>query len=552
MNLRARYRRILWFFAGVILRLVWWDVFLPAVGLKKLAARSRTARLASIAMQFRRLAVQMGGVMIKMGQFLSSRLDVLPREITDELSGLQDEVLPASFDEVRPIIEKELGAALGARFVEFDPEPLAAASIGQVYRATLAPGAAGGDPLRVVVKVQRPHIDEIVRVDLSAFAVVSRWVHRYPPVRRRANVPALIQEFSQSLMEEVDYLHEGKNAETFAQNFTGRPDVRVPLVYWSHTTRRVLTLEEVQAIKITDYEAIDAAGISRPQAAQRLLDTYLKQIFEDHFFHADPHPGNLFVMPVASAGGQVGEWKLVFVDFGMTGKVPPELSTGLREVLIAFGTHDAARLVRAYQTMGVLLPSADLELIERLSGRAFERFWGKSTTEMMEFTTADAEAFVVEFGVLLREMPFQAPENFVLLARCLGILSGICSGLDKDFNIWSSIVPYAQKLITEEGNGGVRMWLKEIGGTLTTLAGLPRRTDELLRRLEQGRIETRSPELKRELGRVERGLRRLAGAVVFAACLGGAVQLYLGGVVQLAAGLAAAALLALGWALFGR
>lgn len=552
MNLRVRYRRILWFFAGVILRLVWWDVFLPAVGLKKLAARSRTARLASIAMQFRRLAVQMGGVMIKMGQFLSSRLDVLPREITDELSGLQDEVLPASFDEVRPIIEKELGAALGARFVEFDPEPLAAASIGQVYRATLAPGAAGGDPLRVVVKVQRPHIDEIVRVDLSAFAVVSRWVHRYPPVRRRANVPALIQEFSQSLMEEVDYLHEGKNAETFAQNFTGRPDVRVPLVYWSHTTRRVLTLEEVQAIKITDYEAIDAAGISRPQAAQRLLDTYLKQIFEDHFFHADPHPGNLFVMPVASAGGQVGEWKLVFVDFGMTGKVPPELSTGLREVLIAFGTHDAARLVRAYQTMGVLLPGADLELIERLSGRAFERFWGKSTTEMMEFTTADAEAFVVEFGVLLREMPFQAPENFVLLARCLGILSGICSGLDKDFNIWSSIVPYAQKLITEEGNGGVRMWLKEIGGTLTTLAGLPRRTDELLRRLEQGRIETRSPELKRELGRVERGLRRLAGAVVFAACLGGAVQLYLGGVVQLAAGLAAAALLALGWALFGR
>lgn len=549
MNLRTRYRRILWFFARVILRLVWWDIVLPVIGLKALASRTRTERLRKIAMQFRKLAVQMGGVTIKMGQFLSARLDVLPREITDELAGLQDEVLPAPFEAVQPILESELGAPLAARYLEFDPHPLAAASIGQVYRAALPPALDGGEPVRVVVKVQRPHIDEIVRVDLSAFRVVARWVHRYPPIRKRADVPALIGEFSHSLMEEIDYLHEGKNAETFAHNFANRPDVRVPGVYWSHTTRRVLTLQEVQGIKITDYPAIEAAGLSRAQVAERLLDTYLKQIFEDSFFHADPHPGNLFVLPVQ---GEPGAWKLVFVDFGMTGVVTPDLLIGLREVLISFGTQDSARLVRAYQTMHVLLPGADLELLEKLSGRAFERFWGKSTSEMMSMNTADAETFVVEFGDLLRDIPFQAPENFVLLARCVGILSGMCSGLNKDFNIWTSIVPYAQKLIEAEGGGGVRFWLKEIGGTLTTLASLPRRTDEVLRRLEQGQIETRSPELKRELGRLDRGLRRLGGALVFAACLLSAVQLYLAGALQLAAGLAAAALLALGWALFAR
>ncbi len=550
MNLRSRYRRILWFFAGVILRLIAWDILLPLVGFKQLSARTRAERLRRITVQFRRLAVQMGGVMIKMGQFLSARLDVLPAEITAELAGLQDEVQPASFEEIMPILEQELGTPLAARYLEFDPQPLASASIGQVYRAALPPATPDAGPLRVVVKVQRPHIDAIVQVDLAAFQVVSRWVHRYPPIRRRANVPALINEFSQSLMEEIDYLHEGKNAETFANNFINRPDVYVPHVYWSHTTRRVLTLEEVQAIKITDYAALDAAGLPRAAIAQRLLDTYLKQIFEDSFFHADPHPGNLFVLPQKDENGLNAGWKLVFVDFGMAGRVTPNLLVGLREVLIAFGTQDSARLVRAYQTMDVLLPGADLDLLEKLSARAFERFWGKSTTEMMSFSTADAETFVGEFGGLMREMPFQAPENIILLARCVGILSGICTGLDKDFNVWTAIVPYAQKLMDADGEGGVRFWLKEIGSTLTTLAGLPRRTDELLRRLEQGKIETRSPELKHELGRLNRGLHRLGGAVVFAACLFSAVQLYLAGAVLLAAGLGLAALLALGWALF--
>ena len=169
-----------------------------------------------------------------------------------------------------------------------------------------------------------------MEADLAAIRTAGSWLQRFKSVRRHANVPGLIDEFSRSLYEELDYLHEGKNAERFAANFAGRPEVVVPRVVWSHTTRRVLTLEDVGAIKITDYADIEAAGIDRAEVAQKLLDVYLKQVFEDGFFHADPHPGNLFVLPAPPAVPP-GGWKLVFVDFGMAGTLSPEAFAGLRE-----------------------------------------------------------------------------------------------------------------------------------------------------------------------------------------------------------------------------
>lgn len=543
---RSRYRRILWFFGRVLLSLTWWEILLPRLGLGNQVERTRSQRLRRIAQQFRSLALQMGGVMIKMGQFLSTRLDLLPRQITEELSDLQDEVQAAPFEQIRPILEEELGGPLQTYFAFFETTPLAAASIGQVYRAWLP----GDDPLRnaeppVVVKVQRPNIAEIIAVDLEAMRVVGKWVHLYPPVRKRANIPQLLEEFSQSLREEIDYLHEGQNAETFANNFAERPDIYVPRVLWSHTTRRVLTLENIPGIKINDYAAIQAAGIDRAAVATRLFDTYLKQIFEDRFFHADPHPGNLFVLP-----GNEGQWQLVFIDFGMASDVPPNLLVGLREILISFGTRDAPRLIRAYQTLGVLLPNADLPMLERLSARAFDRFWGKSTVEMMNLSHQDAVTFVQDFGELLQEMPFQAPQNIILLARCVGILSGICTGLDPDFNVWTAITPYVDQLVKAEGKGGWRFWLKEAGDTLTTLVGLPRRANAVLRCLEEGRLETRNPELHRELQGLRRGLHRLSSALMLSAFLLSAVALYLSnapGLALLATGGAAIAFLMTLW-----
>lgn len=550
--LKSRYRRILWFFARVLVNLLFWDVILSSIGLRRISHRTRARRLQKIAASFRTLAIEMSGVMIKVGQFLSARLDVLPREIIDELAGLQDEVRPEPVESIRAVVEAEFHCPLEELFTDFNPQPMAAASIGQVHTARLQ--QPDGTFREVVVKVQRPNIPQVVETDLAALRVVARWVHHYKPIRRHVNVPLLVEEFSRTLLEEIDYIHEGRNAEQFAKNFQDRPEVQVPAVYWTHTTLRVLTLENVLAIKITDNAALDAAGVDRAAVADTLIDIYLQQIFEDYFFHADPHPGNLFILPTAPPDPATGRapWRVVFVDFGMTGTLPPNLQAGLREVLIGIGTQDTRRLIQAYQTMELLLPNADLPLLEKATNKVFQRFWGKSTAEMMNMQHAEAVEFVQEFSDLVFDMPFQAPENMVLLARCLGILSGICSGLNPDFNVWTSIGPYAQKLVQAEAGSGWRFWLDEALGILSTLATLPRKTDALIRRVEGGEIEVRTPELRRDLNRLERSNRKLTAAILFAASLLGAVQLYLADARLPAYGLGGLAGLILLWIVFSR
>ncbi|MCL4562553.1 MAG: AarF/UbiB family protein [Chloroflexi bacterium] len=552
---RHRYRRILWFFAGVISSFIWWDIILPRFGLRGWARRTRPGRLRKVAARYRVLAIDMGGVLIKVGQFLSARLDVLPVEITNELSGLQDEVQPEPFDTVRRVVEAEFGMPITAKYAEFSSTPLASASIGQVHRARIRlPGAQPDtEPslASVVVKIQRPDIQDIVETDLAALRVVGGWIQRYPPIRKRAHVPSLLEEFSHSLHEEIDYLTEGKNAETFATNFRDRKDICVPQVYWDYTTRCVLTLEDVWSIKITDYAAIEAAGIDRKEVAERLFDTYLKQIFEDRFFHADPHPGNLFVMPVA---GETEEpervsWQLVFVDFGMVGRVLSDQFAGLREMLISVGTQDASRLVNAEKKLGVLLPTADLDLLERAGARMFDQFWGKTTPEMMDIHREEALKFAQEFRDLIYEMPFQVPENLILLGRCVSILSGMCTGLYPDFNLWSGLAPYATRLVESEQGSRLQTILNEIGNILRILVSLPARTENLLNRIEQGKLEVRDPELHRQVSRLTHSLNRLTGGVIFAAFFLGGVQLYLSSQITLATLCAAAAGLILIWLL---
>ena len=553
--LQARYRRILWFFAGILLNLLFWDIFLSRIGLRSISLRTRPARLQRVAVAFRGLAIQMGGVMIKVGQFLSSRLDVLPKEFTEELAGLQDEVRPEKFNDIRFVIEQDAGKPLEELFDDFHPEALAAASIGQVHLAKLRRAAgdeSGEERPTVVVKVQRPNIEAIVAVDLSALRIVSRWINWYTPIRNRVDMPALMEEFASSLYEEIDYLQEGRNAETFATNFKGQTAICVPAVYWSHTTRHVLTLEHIQAIKISDYAAIEAAGISRAAVAERVFSTYLQQIFEDRFFHADPHPGNLFVLPAPTADDP-GAWQLVFVDFGMVGRLTEKLLAGLREVLIAVGTQDSPRLIRAYQQIDILLPGADTEAIQNASAAAFSRFWGRTAPELSAMGRDEMIQFAQEFGDVLYAMPFQIPENFILLGRCVSILSGICSGLAKDFNIWQQVVPYARKLIdSQTAGGGLGLALKEIGDILRVAVTLPRRTDELFTRIEQGKISIQNPDMKFQLMRLNRSLRRLGAAVIFAALFLGAVQLFLAGQPIPAYTAGGVGFFALLWAVSGR
>ena len=545
--LRARYRRITWYFFRVLTGLVWWELLCPRIGLGGVSRRTRPERLRRIAVRFRAMAIQMGGVMIKVGQFLSSRVDVMPPEITHELEGLQDEVAPESFEDIRQIAEAELGTALTEKYSYFDPQPLAAASLGQVHAARLFPNDAfsngavmGGASVNVVVKVQRPFIEQIIEVDLAAIKRVGKWLRWYKPISSRANMPALLGEFSRTLYEEIDYLAEGRNAETFAINFKHDAGILVPKVIWTHTTRRVLTLEDVGGIKITDYERIAEEGIDRKEVGKRLIATYLKQIFEDGFFHADPHPGNLFVRRVAAgnhAEGAGSDWQLTFVDFGMVGHISAKAREGMRDMLIGIVTRDVDRVLVSYEKLGFLLPGADLDRLKVAEKEIFDRFWGKSMSELQQTDMGEMVELAYRFRDLLYELPFQIPQDIIFLGRAVGILSGMCTGLDKDFNVWEALSPYAKKLVADEGVGSLEKVLEEVGKYARRLLALPSRAESLLGKLEKGELATRDPQLTRQVERLEGSIKQAASSIVFAAFLFSAVQSYLAGQIWLAAGL---------------
>lgn len=534
--MRARYRRIIFFFARILISLAFWDLILVRFGFRRWALKTRPERLRQAAARFRVLAIQMGGVMIKVGQFLSTRADILPEAITRELSGLQDEVPAEKYSVIRKLAEDEFGEDLYCKFAEFEEQPLAAASLGQVHRARLYldendSGVEGHSSVacNVVVKIQRPNIEKIIDTDLSALRTVGNWLQRYKPIRKRANIIALLNEFSRTLYEEIDYIAEASNAESFAKNFHNYEGVQIPEVIWSHTTRRVLTLEDVTGIKITDYEAITRAGVRRNKVAARLLDTYLKQIFEDGFFHADPHPGNLFVFPTDFLEDGERQWQLVFVDFGMVGRVPENTRRGLRELLMGVGTRNTDRIIQAYKILNVLLPGADLDLIKKAEEKMFEQFWGKSMSELRDISLEEMHEFVKEFRELIYDMPFQVPQDLIFLARTVAILSGICTGLDPEFNVWLHLAPYAQKLVASEGLFAGKAWLEEAGVLAQKLLRLPGRILSLVERLEQGELVVRDVQLEQRINYLEHAISRLTGVILLAVFLLSGVQLFMKG-----------------------
>src|SRR6185437_12983479 len=286
---RARYRRIIRFALRYLVQTWWFEIALPRIGLERVSARGRAARLTRIAQRFHALAVELGGLMIKVGQFLSSRLDVLPPEITAELSGLQDEVPAAPFTAIRALAEAELGVPLAGAYAWFSEAPVAAASLGQAHRARLAPQDADVCGFEeVVVKVQRPGIHTIVDVDLAALRRVAGWLSHLRVVSDHVDPRALVSEFAKTSLQEIDYLHEAAGAERFGELFADDPRVCVPEIVWERTTRRVLTLSDVTAIKINDVGGLRAAGIDPHEVASVFAEVMFEQLFGNGYFHADP------------------------------------------------------------------------------------------------------------------------------------------------------------------------------------------------------------------------------------------------------------------------
>ncbi|MCS7061150.1 MAG: AarF/UbiB family protein [Anaerolineae bacterium] len=568
--LRQRARRALWFGFKMIAGFVWWELILVRLIGRERVERTRMMRFVKLARSFRALAVDLGGVWIKLGQFLSSRVDIIPQPIIAELSGLQDAVPPEPYDTIAQIIEVELGRPVDAVFDDFEREPVAAASFGQAHRARLHTVPSSTNPSeRVIVKVQRPFLDEIVKVDLRSLKTIARWLKLYEPVRRRANLDALIREFADGVLEELDYEQEARNAELFARNFAADPQVRAPKPYHAFTTRRVLTLENVEDIKITDFEGLESAGVSRKAVARKLFNTYLQQIFIDGFFHADPHPGNLFVQPLdletarrlnvpiddappSADGRPPTPFCLTYVDFGMVGRVSPEVMQELKEVIIAVSLKDARRLTAAAKRMGFFLPGADTTRIEQAIALLFDRFWGMTATDLKDVEFDEMYSFALEFRDLLSSLPFQIPQNILYLGRAVNILSGMSTALDPTFNAWKEIQPFVESVINKQEQRlsfeAAQETLNEALRLLRLTVQLPVQADAFLSRALGGQLEIRaqlSESSTNDLRQIQNGLSRLTWALVFTALLICATLLLINDLDVVGAACLAAALLTL-------
>lgn len=523
---RARYRRIISFAAREFVKIWWFELVLPKFGMSGIAERTRAPRMQKFARRFHGLAVELGGLMIKVGQFMSSRLDVLPPEITAELAGLQDEVPAVPFADIRVLAEAELGTPLDSAFAWVDETPLAAASLGQAHRAKLSAQDAADTGLdTVVLKVQRPGIDGIVATDLAALRRVGKWLTRVRIVSDRVDAPALVEEFAATSLEEIDYLHEAASAERFREAFADDPRVDAPEIVWERSTRRVLTLSDVTAIKINDTAALRAAGIDPARVAEVFAEVMFDQVFTHGFVHADPHPGNMFVTPRAE-GADVGDppWRLTFIDFGMMAEVPANLRAGLRTLLIAVTARDSRGLVDAAKEIGVLLPTADTRELEQALTALFARFGGMGFAELSKVDPREFTAFADEFGDMVRRLPLQLPEHLLLLIRAVSLTSGMCSALDPTFNVWDAAEPYANRLLRDESGNLMQDVAQRAMKTAGITMRLPDRIDAIITRVDDGNVTFDTSRLERRLDRLEGIARRIGSGVLFAAMLvGGAL-----------------------------
>ena len=538
-----RYRKVRRFFAKVFLHTLWWDVILN----RPLFCVFRTPplpRWKEIARQYRTLAVEMGGVLIKLGQFLSIRVDVLPAEVIGELAGLQDEVPPEKSEAIIAQIEEDFGRPIFEIFEWFSSEPLGAASLAQAYLAKIRNPKSE----EVVVKVLRPGIDVVVETDLTAIVLAFGWLKYYKHVSQRVDLDWLAEEFTAVTRRELDFEIEGRNAERLARDFADDPHVCLPKIYWEYCASRTLTLENVGYIKIADLKAIEAAGISRPHVADRLYNVYMRQVFETHFVHVDPHPGNLFVKPLPDheeteagvTGFSPGDpvpfkpdrpFQLVFVDFGMSVTIPERLRAALREYAIGFGTHDAHKIVQSLISAGSLANDADLNRLEEAHETLFKHLWGVRVGKIRDVALKEARSFLKEYKDVIYDSPLQFQADLLFVMRAVGILSGMAANLDPDFDIWAKTIPFAERYAKEELLENGEDWLKEAVTLGQLMLKLPIQLDRIVTRAERGKLTVQtslSSDARKAMQRLEQSVNRLTWTVLASGLLISGAHLHAG------------------------
>jgi predicted unusual protein kinase regulating ubiquinone biosynthesis (AarF/ABC1/UbiB family) len=389
-------------------------------------------RLARQAIWLRESLIELGPTFIKIGQALGTRADLLPLAYVKELAKLQDQVPKFPTGEAFARIESELGMSIQEAFAEIDAEPIAAASLGQVYRARMHSGK------EVAVKVQRPNLEAILILDIAVlFRLVQMMNRFFPKANENADWEGMLREFHSTVFEEIDYVKEGKNADHFRHNFKTWRVIRVPLIYWSHTSARVLTLEFIRGTKVIDIEGLRARRISPVKVNRLLVKTYLKQLLEDGFFHADPHPGNLLVMDSGH---------LAFFDFGMVGRITQKLQSQMIDAFFHVVAKDVHGLGQDIINLNFLKPGVDGEMIRPVVEGLFQHYLNLKLGEV------NFKELTYDLAEVVYEYPFRLPANFTYVMRALMTLEGIGIVTDPEFSFFETAKPFAKEfMLRREG-----------------------------------------------------------------------------------------------------
>jgi predicted unusual protein kinase regulating ubiquinone biosynthesis (AarF/ABC1/UbiB family) len=383
----------------------------------------------------------LGPTFIKIGQTLSTRADLMPLPAMLELATLQENVEPFSTQVAITAIEEELGGKIEELYGSFNPVPIAAASLSQAFKAVLKDGRD------VVVKVQRPNLPEIIANDVQVLEAIAEEVMHYPSLCRHTDWPGVVKEFSRTIVEEIDYIQEGRNADRFRQNFRNFDMVYIPRIVWRLTGRQVLTIEYVGGSRITDVEALEAQGIDRESITKTGTNFYLRQLLEDGFFHADPHPGNLRVM----ADGRVG-----IFDFGMVGQVSPELKQGLVSAFLHVIKHEYRPLVDDFIAMGFLPENVDREaLFLELSPILDKRF--AQGMNKLRFRQV-----LFDFSDVCWRYPFRLPTEFTYIMRALLTLEGVALIINPKYNFLETTLPFAHRILLKNNAKLGKTLIKEV------------------------------------------------------------------------------------------
>ncbi len=425
------YKIRLWFFHQFMLLLRWY--FIGNEANKELNQEKQ-------AIWLKENLIELGPTFIKIGQSLGTRADLLPLPFVKALGELQDNVPPFSNEIAFARIEKELGRKINEVYAEFDVEPIAAASLGQVYRAKLFTGE------EVAVKVQRPNLDQIIKGDIEILRKVAHFAERFPTLNENADWAGMLKEFDETVHEEMDYAAEGKNAERFTASFKEWTNVHVPKIFWNASSSKVLTMEFIHGTKVTNLEELKAGNVSPEKVNRLLIRTYLKQLLEDGFFHADPHPGNLLVMP---------DGRLAFFDFGMVGRITPQLQSKMIDAFFHVVGKDAPAIAQDLIDLNFLKPGADETKIKEVVIKMFALHLD------LKLKDVNFKELTYDLADVMYDYPFRLPSNFTYIMRALMTLEGIGIITDPEFNFFETAKPFAKEFMFKREGKDLRKMLTD-------------------------------------------------------------------------------------------